>query len=440
MEWWDHGNLTYWPTSIDRQLRMPPLASYFKLALYGLTGNDVLFNVVQWGFFLFSILAAYGLAELISRRTLVGSLAAVLVATLPMAILQASSTQNDLVVAGYWLIGAYFFVRALRRPRDGPRWDFLLGCASVGLSWLTKGSALLFTGPMLLAALWAAFRNAAASPPPETRRAWHRAAALGIGLVILVNTGHWSRNWIRFASIDGRSPEIIRPAAYTKTGLAGVLKLLASQVVRNTALQLDSLRFVGLSPNKLLTVVETMHRWAGISVDEPAVQYRSVRFRSIRQQFLNNESTAGCTWHFLLACGVSVLVCLRRRFRSDLLLSGSLALGWLAWFALSVMVAWMPWNQRLQIPILMWLMIPVASVLTETARHRWILPWVGAALLAAALPSLLISATRPLLSWGSLPAALRETIEPGQSYDMTSMLLTSRWQNYFRGQPWFEAR
>ena len=44
LEWWDHGDLSYWYTTNDRLLRMPPLASYFKLALFGLTGNDLLFN------------------------------------------------------------------------------------------------------------------------------------------------------------------------------------------------------------------------------------------------------------------------------------------------------------------------------------------------------------------------------------------------------------
>ena len=35
--------MEHYDTSIDRQLRMPPLASYFRLLLFALTGSDLLF-------------------------------------------------------------------------------------------------------------------------------------------------------------------------------------------------------------------------------------------------------------------------------------------------------------------------------------------------------------------------------------------------------------
>lgn len=433
MEWWDHGDLKYWYTPNDRQLRMPPLASYLKLALFGLTGNDFLFNLVQWGFFALSIVAAFLLAARLSPEGRAPPLAALLVATLPMAILQSTSTQNDLVVAGYWLVSAYFFLRAFDRSPQAPTGDFLLGCAAVGLSWLTKGTALLFTGPMLMLALGTAFRRAFRSNE-ALRRDWLRAVAFGAALVILVNVGHWNWNRAWFSSITAGGSEVIRPATYLDAGFVGGLKLIISQVVRNSALQLDSLRLVGLSSDRLIRIAGRVHDWMGIIVDEPSLAFFSIPFGSIRQQNLILEDTAGCTWHFMLACGVSILACLNRRIRSQRLFWAALALGWLAWLGLCVTVKWMPWNQRLQLPILMWLMVPTACAIGTTRWPRWIVSTGAAFLLVAALPSLFFNVTRPLASWGFLPVHFREALEPGQPYEMTSIFTTSRWQNYFRGQ------
>jgi len=83
----------------------------------------------------------------------------------------------------------------------------------------------------------------------------------------------------------------------------------------------------------------------------------------------------------------------------------------------------------------MWLMVPTACVIETINWRRWIIFTGAAFLLAAALPSLLFNVTRPLVPLGFLPARLREVLEPTQPYEMASIFATSRWQNYFRGQP-----
>ena len=145
MEWWDHGSVAPWDTPSERQVRMPPLASYFKLAFLGLTGDDRLFNLVQWGFFAFAILATAGLAARLVPSGRAGPWAALIAATVPMAILQSTSTQNDVVVAGYFLAAAFFLVRAFAADA-APAGDLALAGAAVGLGLATKGTAYLFLG------------------------------------------------------------------------------------------------------------------------------------------------------------------------------------------------------------------------------------------------------------------------------------------------------
>src|SRR5437588_434762 len=74
------------------------------------------------------------------------ALGATIFVTAPMAILQGSSTQNDLV-ATFWIV--VVVVAALDSPRD--RWfRCLLGGGAVGLALLTKGTAWILLAPFVI--------------------------------------------------------------------------------------------------------------------------------------------------------------------------------------------------------------------------------------------------------------------------------------------------
>jgi hypothetical protein len=95
--WIQNGSLAFYRTAIDRQLTMPSLAELLILQLRLLSGGDRLDNLVQW-------LAGAGSVYLVGRIALAlgGSrrgvaFARVVATTLPIGILESSSTQNDLV-------------------------------------------------------------------------------------------------------------------------------------------------------------------------------------------------------------------------------------------------------------------------------------------------------------------------------------------------------
>ena len=95
--WIQDGSLAFYRTAIDRQLTMPGLAELLILQLRLLSGGDRLDNLIQW-------FAGAGAVYLVGRiaRALGGSrrgvaFARVVATTLPIGILESSSTQNDLV-------------------------------------------------------------------------------------------------------------------------------------------------------------------------------------------------------------------------------------------------------------------------------------------------------------------------------------------------------
>ena len=90
--WINNNNISFYPTAIVRQNYQMPLAEFAIMHLQMLTGFDLYANLVQWSSFL--VLICLGLltaAELglSNRQQLISAIA---IATLPMAILQSSST------------------------------------------------------------------------------------------------------------------------------------------------------------------------------------------------------------------------------------------------------------------------------------------------------------------------------------------------------------
>jgi 4-amino-4-deoxy-L-arabinose transferase-like glycosyltransferase len=110
-----------------------PWAEWTILHLVLLQGNERAANFVQWTSFIGCLVAVSLLAEKCGGSKRAGILAAFLAATLPMAILQASSTQNDLALA-FWLLS---FAYGCLQIAENPSWPRLIFCGiTLGLAML----------------------------------------------------------------------------------------------------------------------------------------------------------------------------------------------------------------------------------------------------------------------------------------------------------------
>ncbi len=167
-QWAARGSVAFYETGISRQLSQPPAAEYAILHTMLLSGGDRWAAAVQWIAGLAALAAVWRLGGRL-RGAGVPALrakawAAFTAATLPMFVLQASSTQNDLVLSATLLWAAVFALRDLdaapaanpppgcrpARRRGGDLGWFALALA---LAWWTKGTAWIY-GPVLLAG-WA---------------------------------------------------------------------------------------------------------------------------------------------------------------------------------------------------------------------------------------------------------------------------------------------
>ncbi|SCE82769.1 glycosyltransferase family 39 protein [Micromonospora chokoriensis] len=148
--WVGQGDLGFWPTAIHRQVTIPPGAEYLLLHLRLLTGGDHLYNLVQWAAGVLCLLVAARITAQLGGGRRAQLLTAFVLATTPMVVLQATSTQTDLVCAAWVTCVATLVLDGLRR-RTG--WGTLLGLgAATGLTAVTKTSGLIAVGPLLV--LW----------------------------------------------------------------------------------------------------------------------------------------------------------------------------------------------------------------------------------------------------------------------------------------------
>ena len=117
--WITQGSVQFLPTADERQNVYQPLAEFMILHLRLLSGSDRLFNLVQWSALVASIIFVSLLAREIGLNRRGQLLAACMAVTIPMAVLQATSCQNDLIAASFCLALAYGLIRLTKTGTTG---------------------------------------------------------------------------------------------------------------------------------------------------------------------------------------------------------------------------------------------------------------------------------------------------------------------------------
>jgi hypothetical protein len=204
VHWAQNGSLNHYATAYNHQNFMPPSSEIAILHLRVLWGSDRPANLVQWASMVGSVLTVAGIAKLLGAGRKSHLLAATFAISVPMGILQATSTQNDLVTT-FWLVSLAFLV-VLSKQRTPQSFELLILGIVLGLGMLTKATFYIYAMPFVI---WfvLSLRNQIGF------KQW-LAQMAGIFLIaVLVNLGYWSRNWETYGNVFG-------PATYFQRALA----------------------------------------------------------------------------------------------------------------------------------------------------------------------------------------------------------------------------
>jgi hypothetical protein len=373
MHWLQQGSVAHFPTNVLRQLEMNPWAEFAILHLQLLSGSDYLANLVQW----FSMAACIvgvsliaGMFEVSMRGQL---LSALIAATVPMAILQSSNTQNDLVVS-FWLVCFVFFGLMSIRERS-LKWSMLMSI-SLGLAILTKGTAYIFAFPFVL---WFFVQDLSRSSWQHT---WLKYLVLA-GIVLSLNFGHFHRNYKLFdnplhSGNDPYSNSFVSPG------------VVLSNISRNVALHLLT---PSLTLNKyLVSVLDSLHKVLGVGIDDPATTWPGTSINERR--LAPHEDSSGNPLHFCLFLTVASMLMYKKRLHEIRLYSLMVFTGFLLF---CILLRWQPWHSRLHLPLFV-LFSPVAGIIISGLKLERIDRGLILLLSIAALPWVFCNATRPIIS------------------------------------------
>lgn len=351
MHWIQQRSVDHYPTHIMRQLYLSPWSDFAIMQSRLLSGGDRYAQFLQWLSVVGSLIGLSLIGDLWGSNPRRRWLIMLVAVTLPIGLVQASSTQNN-HIASFWIIcTVYAMLRTFKEQQLSLPRAALIG-ASAGLAVLTKGIVYVYIAPFLLwfSVVW-------------LRRARLRTllipALLMISIVLAINVGHWRRNWIAFGNPTG--PE----TAFYHNDIWGPSPL-ASNVVRNVVLHTNT---PWPSVNEAqMDIVATIHQGLGLDPNDRRTTWRDTPFEIPTISY--NEIQLGNPLHLLLGLGALVWVAGQvkklKTQPSVPIYAGAVGLTLVLFCGV---FKWMPWHTRLHIPFFL-LSAPLVGYVLASSRQR----------------------------------------------------------------------
>jgi len=393
MHWIQNKSVDAYPTNILRQLVQNPWNEYAIMHFQILAGSDRFANFIQWSSMFGSLVGVSLLAKELKATPRGQIFAAVACATIPMGILQGSSTQTDYGGA-FWLVCMVYFAMLLRKKAN---LLVVLGLGgALGLCILTKATGYVFAFPFLA---WLGLTSI-------MRRDVKQVLWIGLSLMVAltVNFGHFARNYDLMGNPLGFGQG---NPAYTNEVFT--VPALTSNLIRNVGLHLKT-SFDPVNTD-LEKVIYRVHQFIGISPNDVRTTWAGEEFHVLEISLF--EDTASNPIHLFLIAMMLPIYCFQRP-RDPEVVRYILCL-LLAFVLFCLILKWQPWNSRLHLPLFV-LFAPLLGLLLSRIQNGWIANSFVMLLVLAALPWVLRNGSRPLL-------------------EKNNIFTTSRIEQYFINRP-----
>jgi len=378
VHWAQQGGLGHYAAAYLPVLMHPMGAELTILHVRLLWGNDRLANLVQWAAMCGSLIGIAGITALLKGKKAARWLAVAFAASVPIGVLEATSTQNDYVTAFWYVAFLFFVILSLRRALTFQ--EMLCMGLALGLGMLTKMTFYLYAFPVLVF-----FCVRSLMVAHQRGKAIVELILIGT-MAALLNLGYWSRNFITFGSVFG-SREYI---AYhiISLGPGALLGGLARNLAQNLAM-----------PNEQVTASMVNGLKRAFAPIDPTMKIFDLEFA------WNHENLAGNPVHLMLAFSAFVIVFLRKQLRANRLLCTYLLLTIASYLTLGYGI-YDFFGVRFQLPAFIAWAVPFGIVSESLVERSRVWPVAMTLLLfLMALPWLLFNRTRPVI-------AMRDSSDP----------------------------
>ncbi|MEA5511188.1 hypothetical protein VB715_15545 [Crocosphaera sp. UHCC 0190] len=401
MHWIQNHSVQHYPTYYSAQLVHPPFAEFAILNLRILSEGDRYVNLIQWLSMIGSVIGVSLIAKQLGSSIIGQILASIFCVTIPMGILQSTSTQNDYAVA-YWLVClAYFTLLSLSSPKI-PLTVIVAIAASFSLAIFTKTSGYIYTLPFMLFLLWIHFN--------KLRWKLWLPFAIILVFILVINGNHYLRNF----EVYGNP---LSTAEYKNHYRIEVYSLptLISNIIRNLSLHLDIVRYFNLdnwitpTTGISMKIIALIHKLLGVDVNDIRTTYPPNSYGVLGVSF--SEDVAGNPFHLLLII-LTLLSLLLWRLKSlpkkqEILSYSLIVISGFLLFCLMLKIQ--PYQSRHHLSIFV-LFSPVFGLLISQYWKSLIVISVSVLLLVSSLQFLLFIKQRPLLGETNILNTERERI------------------------------
>jgi hypothetical protein len=293
--WLQNRNVNHFPTIHVQQLYHNVMSEYLLLHVLALSGHDYFVNVVQWGAMLGTVASVGAIAKQLGLKSGVQVLVSILQLTLPIGILEASTTQNDYVAVFFFTCFMYFGIKLLQEFRWEDVW-WMSVCLALG--GFTKYPVFFYAFPYCL---WIGVQ--------VLRRKGFKTAVstfgIALGTLLLVFGPFFNRNYALFGSI--LSPKIGSPLFVENIAVEKYcFTCTLSNVAKNLGLHLG-LPSAGYNA-KIDAVMAKFHALIGEDINNPQLS-----LDNYRTQFVIQEDMSGNLLLLIAICIAAVWLLFQKK-------------------------------------------------------------------------------------------------------------------------------
>ncbi|PLK43744.1 hypothetical protein [Emticicia sp. TH156] len=381
--WIQNQNLQHYPTTSPFQLYYNVMSEYFLLHTLVLAGGDYFVNAVQFVSMAGTLVAASLIGQLWGVSKKGQGLAAILVFSIPMGVVQSTTSQNDYLASFYFICFLFFGSLIFKNKTTVPNRQFYWAIVALMLGGFTKYTTFIYSiGFIVLYAVFV-FKNN-----------WKAAIKIGfisVGLFLITFSAFFYRNFIVFGNILMPSPGSLLYYNYRneQTGLKVTLSNLSKIVGNHIGLPFNSWNYAYDS------FIQGFHQFIGYDLNNQAST-----FAKYNTLFSIGEDFSGNFIHFFLllfcACWFVNPKNRQSQVKKTVLVYFSLAVIGLISYA--SIFKWQTFHSRTQLPFFIGAMPVAAFIGMQIIKDRnRLLDTLITLLLISTLPFVFCNTLKPII-------------------------------------------